>query len=165
MSKLTQSYETKLENANSNEIVAILDSKLSATSPQSVVDYVGFSLDNLDATIERIRQAEKDLKALRQQAEIQKDIIKIGASTWLTESGVDSLKGDIESSMKVTTPKPTEELIITNEEALINQGYFKTVLDKTAVKHAIQDGAEVEGAHIDVTHKESSLTVYKKRAS
>jgi hypothetical protein len=95
---------------------------------------------------------------------MQKEIVKIGTALWLTESGVESLKGDIVSSMKVTTPKPTETLVVDNEEALINKGYFKTVLDKTAVKHAIQDGVDVDGAHIDVVHKESTLTVYKKRS-
>ena len=82
----------------------------------------------------------------------------------MAESGVDSLQGDITSSMKVTQPKAKEVLkITTNEDELINQGFFKTTLDKTAIKNAILDGQDIDGAEIEVEHQEPSLTLYKKR--
>jgi len=67
--------------------------------------------------------------------------------------------------MKVTNPKSKEELIVINEESLINAGYFKQVLDKTAVKNAILAGDIIEGATIEVTHQEDSLTIYKKKSA
>lgn len=163
MSKLQQRYTTKLETAKSENMGAILDAKLEATSPERVVDYVSFGLDNLDIQLERYKDYKKELDSLIKDAESQKEIIKIGTAEWLSESGIASLKGDLVSSMKVTQPKPNEEVKVTNEEALINAGYFKTTLDKTAVKNALQDGVNVEGAELEVTHKQDSITVYGKK--
>ena len=154
---------TRLETSGAEEVPAILDAKLSATGAERVVDYVALSIDNLDGRIEQIKQAEKELKQLKKECEDQKDIIKIGSSSWLSEVGVDSLKGLIVSSVKVVVPKATEEVIIENEEALINGGYFKMAVDKTAVKKALLDGVEVDGAKIEITHKEPTITIYKKR--
>ena len=165
MAKIQTRYETKLETADHTNIISILDAKLEATSPEGVVDYVSFALDNQDAKIDRMKLAIKELGYLIKLEEQQKEIIKLGTVVWLTESGINSLSGDIASSMKITQPKPKENLIVHNEEALINQGYFKTVLDKTAVKQAILDGVEVEGAEIEVVHQEETLTVYKRRKS
>ena len=166
MANIQQAYTTKLETAtDDSNIIAILDAKLEATSPERVVDYVSFGIDNLNATIARIKDAEAELKAIKAEAQNQIDLIKHGTAQWLEQSGIDSLKGDRVSSMKVTQPKAKEELkITTNEDTLINQGFFKTSVDKTAVKNAILDGADVEGAEIEVVHQEQSLTVYKKRS-
>ncbi len=165
MNDALKQYYNKLENVNDAEsIEAILQAKLEATSSQRVVDYVGLSVSNLEAKIERIKQAEKEMKALKAETQSQVDLIKGGVAKWLSESGVEKLDGDIVSSMKVVTPKASEELIITtDEDSLINQGFFKAALDKTAIKNAILNGTDVEGAHIEVTHKEDTITIYKKR--
>jgi len=164
VSKLTKQYTTSLEIAKPSEINAVLDAKLDATSSQSLTDYVGLTLDNLEAKIERIKQAEKDMKLLKDDTQCQIDVIKGGVSKWLTECGVDKLDGDIISSVKVTQPKPSEELIITTDtDSLINMGYFKTTVDETAIKKDILSGVDVDGAKIEVTHKEDSIAVYKKR--
>ena len=163
--KLQQRYETRLETANREGIGAILDAKLDATSPERVADYIAFGIDNLQATIDRIKGAEAELKAIKAEAEAQIALIKSGASEWLSESGIDSLKGDIISSVKVTQPKAKEVLkITTNDDELINLGYFKTAVDKTAIKNALLDGVEIDGAELEVEHQEASLTVYKKRS-
>lgn len=163
MSKITKRYETRLETLTGTEIIAVLDAKLAATSPERVVDYVGLAIDNLNATIERFDNAAKDLKALKDEAKQQIDIIKAGTAIWMSESGVDSLSGDIVSSMKIVSPAPLKKLVVTNEEALINLGYFVTKLDSTAVKKALENGEDIDGAEISVTHREDSVTVYKKR--
>ena len=163
MSNIKKRYETKLETAESQNISAILDAKLEATSPERVVDYVAFGIDNLDAQLARYKDYKKELDALIKGIEAQKSIVKVETAKWLQESGIDSLNGDLVSSMKVTQAKPKEELIVTNEESIINAGYFKTTIDKTAAKNAILDGIELDGATIEVTHQEESLTIYKKR--
>ena len=56
-------------------------------------------------------------------AEFQKSSIKSGTAQWLEESGIDSLSGDIVSSMKVTTPKPKDTVVILNDDAV--KGSFK----------------------------------------
>lgn len=162
--KIEKRYETRLETANSENITAILDAKLEATSPERVTDYVAFGIENLEAKIERIKQAEAELKAIKAEVQEQIDTIKIGTAKWLSDSGVDSLNGDITSSMKINQPKPKENLVITTHESeLINQGYFKTVLDKTAIKNAILNGVDVDGAEIEITHSEDTVTIYKRR--
>lgn len=165
MAKIQSRYETKLETADSTNIIAILDAKLEATSPEGVVDYVSFAIDNLDSQVQRMKAAIAELQGLCKVAEKQKELIKVGGALWLSQSGIDKLSGDIVSSMSIYTPKSKENLIIHNEEALINQGYFKTVVDKTAVKQAILNGVEVEGAEIEVIHEGDTLKINKRRTS
>ena len=163
--ELTRRYETKLETAKAYDVKAILDAKLNATSPERVADYVAFGIENLEAKVQRIKDAQNELKELKAETESQIENIKIGTAEWLSDVGLKSLDGDIVSSIKLYEPKPKEEVVILNEEAVINQGYFKTAVDKTAVKNALKDGADVEGAELKVTHQQDSLTVYKKRGA
>jgi len=162
--KLQQRYETKLETAKIENIGAILDAKLEATSPEQLTDYVAFGLDNLEATKQRMKDAIVELKSMIAEVDSQVETVKTGAAEWLTDTGITKLDGDIVSSMKVQEAKSGEVLkITTNEAALINQGYFKTSVDKTAIKKALLQGREIDGAELEMTHFEASLTVYKKR--
>jgi len=162
--KIATRYDTRLQTDSIENISATLDSKLASSAPERVVDYVALSLDNLDATIARMKDAQSELKAMIAEIENQKEIIKTGTAKWLTDTGITNLKGDLVSSMKVQEAKSGEVLkITTDENSLINQGYFKTSLDKTAIKKALLSGVEIDGAELEVTHIEPSLTVYKKR--
>jgi len=163
MSNLIKQYETKLQTAYRTEIAAILDAKLEATSPFAVADYVEFSIGNLKAQQARIKQAIDELREISTSVGDQIELIGEGVSEWLTEAGIDKLEGDHVSSITVSQRKPKEELVIDDEEALITQGYFKPSVDKTAVKNAIKDGVEVDGAHIDITHLADTIRVNKKR--
>ena len=159
MSKLiSKNYKTRLEDAESAEnIIATLDAKLEATNPQAVADYMVLSIDNIDSSIERMINARKELDFLIKMHKKQVEIVKYGCALWLTDAGVKKLDGDIVSSVSIYTPKPKKTLKITNKEALINQGYFKTVVDETAVKNAILDGVKVDGAEIEVLHDSDTL--------
>ncbi len=162
--KLTKRYETKLETAKTENIDAILDAKLEVTSPEQLTDYVAFGLDNLEATKQRMKDAAAELKAMIGEVDNQIETVKIGTAEWLIETGITKLDGDIVSSMKAQEAKSGEVLkITTNEDELINQGYFKTSVDKTAIKKALLQGREIDGAELEVTHTEPSLTIYKKR--
>jgi hypothetical protein len=164
MSKLTTSYETKLQTAQRSEVAAILDARLEATSPQEVADYVGLACDNINAQIERIKSAESELKAIRKFAEDQLELIGEGVAEWLYDSGVEKLAGDRVSSISVSERNPSELLVVTDEESLINRGYFKTVLDKTAVKNAVKEGVVDDGAHIERTHLANTVRINKRRS-
>lgn len=163
MGKIRKAYETKLETAELSNIPAILDAKLEATSPERVTDYVAFAIENLDSCVDRMKAAKAELDVLIAMNEQQKALIKRGTAEWLSESGIDSLHGDITSSMKITQPKAKESLVVDNEDELINQGFFKTVIDKTAAKKAINDGIAVNGAHIEVEHQEETISIYKRK--
>lgn len=164
-SKIKTAYTTRLETSDAENITSLLDSKLNATSSHSVVDYVGLAVDNLDSQIERMKEGKRELEYLIKRTELQKDLIKIGSSLWLTECGLDKLDGDIISSMSISQPKAKETLKVINEESLINQGYFKQVLDKTAVKQAILNGEEIEGAEIEVEHQSFTLRINKRKVN
>jgi len=155
--------ETKLENAKVDEVPAILDYKLKETTPEGVVDYIGFAIDSIDDKIERIKDAQARLTMLKKDLDEQKDIIKIGGAKWLEEAGLDKLKGLIVSSITINKPVPSQQLVIDNKEALINAGYFKQSVDNTAVKKAINEGVKIEGAHIEIIHKENVLKINKGR--
>lgn len=161
--KLTQ-LTTKLENAQREDIAPILNKKAMEQGATQAVDYVGFALENIDNSIERIDNAIKELQAIKKEAQAQMELIKIGVSDWLTSNGIDKLKGDRISSISVFNKKETQELIIDNEEAVINSGHFKMSIDKTSAKQALQNGLEVDGAHIEITHNEPSIRLNKKLA-
>lgn len=163
MSKIEVRKETRLETAPLHEISATLDYKLKETSPEGVADYIGLSIQNIDDRLLRIKEAESQIKALKSELTSQIEVIKIGSAKWLNECGIDKLQGIYVSSVSVSSSKPKETLKVVNEESLINQGYFKTSLDSTAVKNAIKDGASVDGATIEVLHCEDKIRVNTRK--
>jgi len=163
MEKGLNTKQTSLETANIENVGAILDWKLKEKSPEAVADYIAFSAANLEAKIDNIKEAEANIKALKADVQKQIETIKIGSSKWLSDVGVSKLSGMAVSSVSILNSKPKIELIVENEEALVNAGYFKTVLDKTAIKNAIEDGVNVDGARLEVVHKEPTLKINKLR--
>jgi hypothetical protein len=79
---IEKNYTTSLELLNAS-VAAILDAKLAATSPQSVADYIAFSLDNLDANIDRAKQAKKELDEYIKHQQSVIDTIKQDSAKWL----------------------------------------------------------------------------------
>ena len=162
--KIELSYTTKLEQiTDSSDVLAILDHKLDATSPAQTVDYMALALDHIKAKQDDISEAIAKLQALKKDEVSRAEFIKEECAKWLEGTGLDKLDGLIVSSVTVNESKPKENLVIENEEVLINQGYFKTVLDKTAVKQALQDGKNLEGATLEVTHVANKIRVNKKK--
>lgn len=161
--QLLKTLTTKLETAEREDIIPILDKKAMEQGPSQTVDYIGFALENIESSISRIDSAIKELQAIKKTALEQAELIKVGVSEWLTSNGVEKLHGDRISSITVFDKKETQELIIDNEEAVINAGYFKMTVDKTAAKQALLGGSIFEGAHIDITHNEPSIKLNKKR--
>ncbi len=154
---------TRLETAEPQEIEAILDHKLETTSAHQVADYAALSIDNIENRIAEIKSAEQELKALRSALADQADIVKSGVASWLADTGLSKLQGNIVSSISVLVPKPSYDLVVDDEAALINAGYFKTVLDKTAVKNALLADEEIPGAHLDVTHHQEKIKVNRRK--
>ena len=164
MSKITKRYETRLETASVENIKATLDAKLEATSPEQLTDYIAFALDNLDSQVARMKAAKKELDALIKANEAQKNIIKTQTAEWLNECGLDKLQGDITSSMTTYQPKAKETVKVLNEKALIDAGYFKTILDIAAIKEALENEVDIEGAELEVEHQTESLKINKRKA-
>lgn len=165
MSKIETRKETRLETAPIHEIGAVLDFKLQSASPEIVADYIALSIQNLDDKLTRIKEAESQMKSLKSEIALQIETIKNGSAKWLHECGINKLQGIYVSSISISSTKPKETLKVINEDSLINQGYFKTTVDLTAVKNAIKDGVNVEGAEIEVIHCEDSLRVNQRKKS
>jgi hypothetical protein len=164
MSEIQLSYTTKLEMiTDKDDVIAILDHKLEATSPAQTVDYMALAIDHIDAKIADGKSAIKAIQEAIKHEESRKEHIKEQCSNWLEGTGLDKLNGMIVSSVTINKAKPQENIIITDEEALINGGYFKTVVDKTKAKNDLLAGLEVEGAHIEVVHVANKIKVNKKR--
>jgi hypothetical protein len=159
-----KTLQTKLETAERESIALILNDKAMTVGANATVDYIGLAIDNISSQKERIKQAIIELREVQKSLEFQEDIIKIGVSEWMSDNGIEKLNGDRISSITILDKKETQELVIDNEEAVVNAGYFKMVIDKTSAKQAVQEGANIEGCHIEITYNEPSIKLNKKRA-
>lgn len=158
-----KTIQTRLENADRDEIAVILNDKAMTQGANATVDYIGFALENIESAKDRIKNAINELRQVSKGLDDQAEIIKAGVSDWMTSNGVEKLKGDRISSISVFDKKESKELVIDSEEAVINAGYFKMVADKTAAKEALLNGIAVDGCHIEITYQEPSIRLNKKR--
>jgi hypothetical protein len=159
-----KTIQTKLETADRDEISAILDHKAMEVGAAQTTDYIGMAIENIESANNRIDQAIKELQSIKKDNISRIEIIKTGVSYWLSENGIEKLHGDRISSVSIYDKKPRHELIVTDEEAVINAGFFKMSVDKTAAKQAIIDGATFNGAHIETIQDEASIKINKKRS-
>lgn len=158
-----KTIQTKLETSSIDEVVAILDRKVEEIGANGTADYVYRAINNIDSGLSRIKEAIAELKSIEKDMKEQKEIIKTGTSRWLSSNGVTKLQGDIVSSLTVSEKTSSCELIITNEESLINAGYFKMSVDETAVKNALLNDVKLEGAYLNVTHNEDTIRINKRK--
>jgi hypothetical protein len=159
---LLKTYTTALEDAEVGEISVILNSKAEKAGSHATCDYIGFAIGNLEAGIERIDSQIKLMQEIKARAKEQIEVIKIGASNWLSDNGVDRIEGDVVSSVTIFEKVPTQKVII-EDEKLIDVSYCKLVADTTLIKQAINEGVEVKGARLEVTHNEPSIRLNKKK--
>lgn len=158
-----KTIQTKLETSSIDEVVAILDRKVEEIGANGTADYVYRAINNIDSGLSRIKEAIAELKSIEKDMKEQKEIIKTGTSRWLSSNGVTKLQGDIVSSLTVSEKTSSCELIITNEESLINAGYFKMSVDETAAKNALLNDVKLEGAYLNVTHNEDTIKINKRK--
>jgi len=158
-----KTLQTRLETSNIEEVIAVLDRKVQEVGANRTADYVNRAISNIDSGINRIKEAISELQAIKKDMEAQQDTIKNGTAKWLTSNGIDKLQGDEISSLTVFEKSSDCELVITDEESLINAGYFKISIDKTAVKNALIDNVVLDGAYLNITHNENSIKINKRK--
>lgn len=162
------SYTTSLETM-AHDVKAILNEKLKATSHQQTVDYVGFALDNLDANIERAKQAKKELDEYIKAQTNAIDTIKQETASWLADNGIDKLEGMRVSSITTYEPKPKENFKILDEHFFISKGFVKKTVDTTRAKEYIgglpDDAKEKlsDKFSLEVEYKQPLIKINKKR--
>lgn len=132
-------FERDIEGANSSNtdwlktaFQSILESDKHFTSK---ADYIGFSILSFDEKVQSLDEQIKELQAVKKRLKEAKEIaLTVGAEV-LTQYGIDKLEGMGISSITITTAKDNvaTELVVTDEEALMELGYYLKVLDTNRV--------------------------------
>jgi hypothetical protein len=132
-------FERDIEGANSNNtdwlktaFASILESDKHFTAK---ADYIGYSLLSLDEKIQSVDEQIKELQSVKKRLKEAKEVaLTVGAEV-LTQYGIDKLEGVGISSITMTTAKDsvTTELIIHDEAALIELGYYYKIIDTAKI--------------------------------
>lgn len=163
---IVKHYYPEIIEADRNAIAQILLYKAENGDESTIADYLAKSDDALQALIDRTTQSIKEAQEYKKILEGQREIIKAEAANFLLSNGVNRLDSETStdvSSITTTTPKPTETVIIKDEAQAIESGFYQKVIDKTALKEALQDGLECDYATLEVVHNEPKIKINKKR--
>lgn len=170
-------FERDIEGANSSNadwlktaFASILESDKHFTSK---ADYIGYSILSIDEKVQSLDDQIKELQAVKKRLKEAKEIaLTIGAEV-LTQYGIDKLEGMGISSITVTESKVSTatELIIHDEEALMELGYYYKILDTARVIEEFTKADErgILEPYCDVaitkTTTQSKLKVNKRRSA
>lgn len=166
---MDKTYTTTLETLQ-HDVKAVLNDKLKATSPQQTADYIAFACDNLEANIQRAKEAKKELDDYIKQNTSAIETIKEQTAEWLSESGIDKLEGMRISSITTYEPEPKQNFKVLDEEFFISKGFVKTTVDTTKAKEYIDSlPEEVQKAisdkfSLEVTHKQPLIKINNRKA-
>jgi len=102
-------------------------------------DYIGLSIKEIDNKIEYLSNDIKEMQSLKKSLQNAKAVALEATASVLVEYGIDRLDGTAISSITITPPKTKtkETFKITDEDALMQLGFCKVVLDEQAVKDAM----------------------------
>ena len=133
-------------------------------------DRVAEAFVSLDVKIDYIKEQQRLLASLKKQLELAKDSAKVEVSNALLSLGVTKLEGLAISSITASkaTDKSVAKLVILDEDALLNRGYFKVELDKEAIEKALlsADHDEVRDyadMTIELLHKPATIRINKRK--
>lgn len=136
-------------------------------------DYLGFSILSLTDKVKLLDEQIEELKQYKQKLNEAKDLaLEVGATVF-TEYGIEKLEGAGISSISITKESKSSKtsLVVRNEQALIDAGFTKVVLDTNAVLDAFNNGDYQElilqNAIVDtkVTVKPQRLRVNRRKTS
>ena len=164
MNPMLKQYTPALAEASREEMSAILTRKAEEIGPAGLADYVGFTIETIEDSKDRIKVAIADLKMLLQAAEGQEKIIKAEVRNLLEINGIDKIQGDRISSITLFDPAPKKKLVVLDKEAAIEAGFAKVSVDTTALKKAVEAGeVDEEVAVLEVEHQENSIKVNRRK--
>ena len=139
-------FEAALQDANEYGVQHLVDeyvNVLESNKPyQSKCDYIGYSLLAIDEKIGLLDEEMKALKEYKQKLKSAKDLAyEVGAKVF-QRYGISKIEGAGISSITSSVGSETTklELTILDEEALIQQGFYKKVLDEKKVMEAYVQG-------------------------
>lgn len=178
MNKLTRyRFEAAVQDATEfskeylrQEYIDVLESN---KPYQKKCDYIGFSLLSIEEKISLLDDEIQNLKDYKQRLkEAQEIALCVGAKVF-SSYGITKIEGAGISSITVTNATQTSklELTVLNEEAFIQQGFYKKVLDEKKIleyyanndyKEFILEHASVEPV---IYIKPSRLRINKRRSA
>ena len=178
MNKLTRyRFEAAVQDATeftkeylTQEYIDVLESN---KPYQKKCDYIGFSLLSIEEKISLLDEEIQNLKEYKQRLkEAQEVALCVGAKVF-SSYGITKIEGAGVSSITVTNATETSklELTVEDEEAFIEQGFYKKVLDEKKIIKAYAQGDYKEFilAHARVEPviyiKPSRLRINKRRAA
>ena len=134
-------------------------------------DYLGFSILSITDKIKLLDEEINELKEYKAKLNEAKELaLEVGANVF-TEFGIDKIEGAGISSITLTKESRSSKtsLVIRNEQALMDAGFTKTVLDTDSVLEAFNNGDYQElilqNAIVDtkVTVKPQKLRINSRR--
>lgn len=146
---------------------AILDDRANGKDEGEMTEYIGGAVINIEKKIAIAEAKVKNYQAAIKDEKARLEYLQEQVAEWMEECGADKMQSglgeDEVSSVTIYTPAPTQ-VVKVDDEAKIDKKFFvtKTTLDKTAVKQALQNGEEVKGATLEVTHVANKIKINKK---
>ena len=103
-------------------------------------DYIGLSIKEIENKIDYLSNDIKEMQSLKKSLQTAKTLAQETIASVLREYGIDRIDGTAISSITITPQrtKLKEKLLILDEEALIQLGYYKVVVDEEAIKEAMK---------------------------
>jgi len=153
-----------------DEFKSILESDKDFTRK---ADYIGLSIGSIDKKIASLDEEIKELQSYKKRLKSAKELALTVGAELFKDYGIDKLEGASISSITLTQARTTSktELAVINEQKLINDGYYKLVLDEEAVIEAFSDDekkavvAKYSYLRVNETQTPVRLKVNKRRTS
>lgn len=136
-------------------------------------DYLGFSIVSIDDKCSAIDEEIKELQQLKKNLKSAKELVLITGAEIFKEYGIEKIEGAGISSLSIVKPTIKNKVVISpiDEELLIQSGFYKKVLDLTAITDAyeysnytelIEKACKIEKV---TTTTKAKLRVNKRRKS
>ena len=127
-------------------------------------DYLGLSLLELQSKIDTLTQDIQELQKLKKRLSEASEIAKEVIASIFVIHGIDSMDGNILSSLTLTpeTSKTKLSLKILDEEAVMRLGYIKVEPDLQAIEKAMMDIDSMEELDEFVSIESTSVTIPAK---
>jgi hypothetical protein len=152
------------------EFKSILESN---KSYESKCDYIGYSILSTDEKIQVLDEQIKELQSYKKKLKEAKAIVlDVGADVF-ESYGITKIEGGGISSITVTpsSSKINKSIEVHNEQALIDAGFYKKVLDIALVEkyHECGEYTDIIEANAEIKYEEvtssSKLKVNKRRGA
>ncbi len=152
-----------------DEFKAILESN---KPYQSKCDHIGYSIASIDDKVSLLDDEIKQIQEYKKKLKDAKEIaVTVGAGVFNTY-GISKIEGGGISSITTSKAMSASKLniVVVNEQALIDGGFYKKVIDTAKIQKSYFDGDYKEFIEANVelqtitTTKPSKLRINKRRA-